>query len=136
MFHKCCEHENFRIFFKKQKVVLKAINSLQGANEPNIKVIYGDGSFGSGGSSERSVPVKGFKEATKNRFRDTFEKVDEHHLSKICPKCGIQLYSVVEYFNGKKYDIQGLMWCGSKKCRNCPFKDRDEHVACHNMMYH
>ena len=72
MFHKCWEQENFRIFFKKQNVVLKAINSFQGANEPNIKVIYGDGSFGSGASNERSVLVKVFKEATKNRFHDTF----------------------------------------------------------------
>ena len=92
MFHKCWERENFRIFSNKQKVVSRAINSLQGANEPNIKVIYRNGSFGSGGSSERSVPIKWFKEETKNRFRDTFEEVDQHRSSKICPKCGIQLY--------------------------------------------
>ncbi len=88
-------------------MVTRALNSLQGGDEPNIKVVYGDGSFGSGGSSERSVPVKWFKEATKNRFRDTFQEVDEHHLSRIYPECGIQLYSVIEYFNDKSMLYEG-----------------------------
>ncbi len=83
----------------------------------------------------RDFPVKWFKKATKNHFRDAFEEVDEHRSSKICPKCGIQLYSVVEYFNGKKYDVRGIMWCGSRMCSNCPFKDCDEYVACHNMFH-
>ena len=53
MFHRCWERENFKLCSNNQKVVSRALNSLQGADEPNIKVIYGDGSFGSGGSSER-----------------------------------------------------------------------------------
>ena len=111
-------------------MVTRVINSLQGADEPSIKVLYGDGSFGSRRSSERSVPMKWFKEAKKIRFCNTFKEVDEHCSSKSCPDCGIQLCSVVEYFNGNKYYVRGLMWCGSKKCKNCPFKDPD-----HNMFH-
>ena len=133
MFNKCWERANFAIYSKKQTVVTRALNSLQDPTEPDIVVIYGDGSFASGGRGQRSVPVKWFKDACKNRFVDAFQEVDEHRTSSICPDCATQLYSVVQFFNGKRYEVRGLMWCSSYKCRGCPFKDRDSHVACNNM---
>ena len=133
MFNKCWEWANFAIYSKKQTVVTRALNSLQDPTEPDIVVIYGDGSFASGGRGQRSVPVKWFKDACKNRFLDAFEEVDEHRTSSICPDCATQLYSVIQFFNGKRYEVRGLMWCSSYKCRGWPFKDRDSHVACNNM---
>ena len=50
-------------------------------------------------SCERSVPAKWFKEVTKNRFRDTFEEVDEHRSSKICPECCVH---IISWWRGKE----------------------------------
>jgi hypothetical protein len=62
MFNECWERANFVIFSKKQTVVTRALNSLQDPTELDIVVVYGDGSFASGGRDQCSVPVKLFKD--------------------------------------------------------------------------
>ncbi len=62
MFLKCWAKTKFSIYKKKQSVIANAVNSLQDPTKPDIVVLYGDGSFPSGGRGRQSVPVKGIKE--------------------------------------------------------------------------
>ena len=123
MMLKCWEKENFRIFSKKQSSIAKALNRLQPEHLPNIKIAYGDGNFPSGKKFEKYVPCKWIKEECKRRY--DAEDTNEFRTSSVCPDCFSQLFKVVEEFDNCVYEVRGLKWCNSKKCKSCPLKNRD-----------
>ena len=131
MFLKCWAKTKFSIYKKKQSVIANAVNSLQDPTKPDIFVLYGDGSFPSGGRGRQSVPVKGIKEAVKRQYEVV--EVDEFRTSSVCPKCSDQLFKVLEFFNGKYYEVCGLKWCCSNACKSHAIYTRDVGVGCANI---
>jgi hypothetical protein len=131
MFRKCWAHSRSNIYRKKQSVIATTVNSLQDPSKPDIIVLYGDGSFPSGGRGERSVPVKAIKDAVRRQYEVI--EVDEFRTSSVCPECGDQLLKVLEFFNGKYYEVRGLKWCGSDECKSHPIYTRDIGVGCRNI---
>lgn len=131
MFLKCWAKLKFSIYQKRQSVITRAVNSLQNQQKPDIVVLYGDGNFASGGRGRQSVPVKAFKEAVKHQYEVI--EVDEYRTSSVCPECGEQLCKVLEFFNGKYYEVRGLKWCGSDACKSNPMYTRDVGVGCANI---
>ncbi len=131
MFHKCWARMNFSIYSKRQSVIARAVNSLQDQRKPDIIVLYGDGNFPSGGRGRLSVPVKMFKQAVMHQYE--VEEVDEFCTSSVCPECGEQLCKVLEFFNGKYYEVRGLKWCGSDACKSHPLYTRDVGIGCANI---
>ena len=131
MFNKCWAKKKFDIYQRKQSVISKAVNSLQDPTKPDIIVLYGDGSFASGGKNQQSVPVKGIKNAVMRQYEVV--EVDEFRTSSVCPECGEQLFKLLEFFNGKYYEVRGLKWCGSNECKSHPIYTRDIGVGCANI---
>jgi hypothetical protein len=131
MFLKCRAKLKFSIYRKHQSVIARAVNSLQNPQKPDIVVLYGDGNFASGGRGRQPVPVKAFKDAVKHQYEVI--EVDEFRTSSVCPECGEQLCKVLEFFNGKYYEVRGLKWCGSDACKSHPMYTRDVGVGCANI---
>jgi hypothetical protein len=131
MFLKCRAKTKFSIYQKRQSVIANSVNSLQDPTKPDIVVLYGDGSFPSGGRGRQSVPVKEIKDAVKRQYEVV--EVDEFRTSSVCPECGEQLCKVLEFFNGKYYEVRGLKWCSSDACKSHPLYTRDVGVGCANI---
>ena len=105
MFLKCRAKTKFSIYQKRQSVIANSVNSLQDPTKPDIVVLYGDGSFPLGGRGRQSVPVKEIKEAVKRQYEVV--EVDEFRTSSDCPERGEQLCKVLEFLNGKYYEVRG-----------------------------
>jgi hypothetical protein len=131
MFSKKWARKRFEIYQKKQSVLATTVNSLQDPTKPDITVIYGDGKFPSGGRGRQSVPVKEIKNAVTRQYEVV--EVDEFRTSSVCPTCGDQLFKVLEFFNGKYYEVRGVKWCGSDGCKSHPIYTRDVGVGCANI---
>ena len=100
-----------------------ALNKLQKPDEPDIKIVYGDGSFASGKKFEKYVPVQWVKREVTRRYVTT--EVNEFRTSSVCPDCDSQLYTVTEYRNDRFYEVRGLKWCYDLCCRAMSPKHRD-----------
>lgn len=131
MFSKRWARKKFEIYQKKQSVIASTVNDLQDPTQPDIIVLYGDGSFPSGGVGQQSVPVQQLKSAVMRQYEVV--EVDEFRTSSVCPECGDQLFKVLEFFNGRYYEVRGVKWCGSSVCKTHPIYTRDVGVGCTNI---
>jgi hypothetical protein len=134
--------QNFLLYCSKNSVLDKFLEGLKlnvdadgykHCYDRNV-MLYGDGSFPSGGRGEQSVPLK----YVKKRCTLFFEchDVNEYRTSQICPDCQkCRLLAVKKDVPGKKPDIvRGLKWCPSDDCRMKRLKDRD-YVGAKNIMF-
>ena len=97
-------------------------------------MLYGDGSFASGGRGEQSVPLKYIKKRCTLFFE--CHDVNEYRTSQICPDCKkCRLLAVDKDVPGKEPTIvRGLKWCPSDDCRKNRLKNRD-YVGAKNIMF-
>lgn len=127
-FNKCWERTNFDSYSNRRKCLAKANNRKQPAGMPDAKVVVGNGKFPSGKKFEKSVPVKAMKKLTKDVYPDSTEG-DEYRSTQVCADCDSQVHFVYERYKGRHYQVHGLLWCPSHKCRACRFKNRDRNGA-------
>ncbi len=120
-------HRFKRRLFDKFLESLKPRDVLTGQYIHNRHImLYGAGTFGSGGKGERSVPLKYVKKQCGYYF-ETHE-ANEFRTSQICPDCGrCRLHDVEKSTHGEMpQKIRGLKWCPFGGCRHNPLKNRDE----------
>jgi hypothetical protein len=131
---------NFRIHKFKRHSIDRFLQSLKPRDEVTRQYIhrrhimlYGAGTFGSGGKGERSVPLKYIKKHCRYYF--VTHEVNEFRTSQICPDCErCRLHDVEKSTHGEMpTKIRGLKWCPYNECRQNPLKNRDE-VGAKNIM--
>ncbi len=127
--------QKFNIYSMKNSIIDTFLNDLKqyvDANGITIRqfdkhvMLYGAGTFPSGGRGERSVPLKYIKKRCSYFFE--CHDVNEFRTSQICPDCRkCRLQQVEKDIPGHAQCIvQGLKWCPSSDCSHNPLKNRDE----------
>ena len=130
---------NFRIYQFKRRTLDKFLQDLKPRDDNKEYIhtrhvmLYGAGTFGSGGRGERSVPLKYVKKQCGYYFNT--HEVNEFRTSQICPDCSrCRLHDVEKSTHGEQpTKIRGLKWCPYFECRHNPLKNRDE-VGARNIM--
>lgn len=107
----------------KQRVLARFLAGLDDGSGRRVLLAYGDGSVGSGGPGEQSVPCTRLLRECKRRF--AVQMVDEFRTSQVHAESQTRLARVVR--GGRT--LRGLKWCGSTRDSNSKFVDRDVNAA-------
>ncbi len=126
--------QNFRIYSMKNSVIDTFLHKLKQHVDANGIVhqfdkhvmLYGAGTFASGGRGERLVPLKYIKKRCKYFFE--CHDVNEFRTLQICPDCRkCRLQQVEKEIPGHAQSVvRGLKWCPSPLYCENPLKNRDE----------